>query len=119
MKEMKEPENLEQLRRFLGMVNYVSKFLPDAASTTQPLTNLLKGDTPWTWSKNQQEAFEAINDMFCSTPVLAYYDHKIPLVLKNDASEYRLGSRYSRTANLLLSRAAHSRKQKDATPKSK
>ena len=44
---MPEPTNVEELRRFLGMVNYVAKFLPSLATTIVPLHNLIKKDVPW------------------------------------------------------------------------
>ena len=48
--EMKAPTNIDELRRFLGMVNYLAKFLPNLCNAMQPLANLNKKDTPWTWS---------------------------------------------------------------------
>ena len=38
------PQNVEELRRFLGMVNYVSKFLPNMTNDLYPLHNLLRKD---------------------------------------------------------------------------
>ena len=47
--DMPPPTNLEELRRYLGVVNYLGKFLPNA-NTLHPLQNLLKKDVSWTWS---------------------------------------------------------------------
>ena len=38
---MQEPTNVTELRRFLGMVNQLLKFIPDMAETTKPLRDLL------------------------------------------------------------------------------
>ena len=35
------PENVSQLRSFLGLLNYYQRFLPDLATTLHPLNNLL------------------------------------------------------------------------------
>ena len=39
--EMLEPSNINELRRFFGMVNHLAKFLPDLATVTAPLHPLL------------------------------------------------------------------------------
>ena len=87
-----EPSNVEELRRLLGMVNYVSKFLPNATSLLHPLHNLLKKDVSWNWSEAQQASFDAIKSSLTKAPVLAFYDPNEELILENDASEYGLGS---------------------------
>jgi len=40
--EMKSPTNVEELRRFLGLVNYLGKFLPHFSAVAEPLRNLTK-----------------------------------------------------------------------------
>jgi hypothetical protein len=37
------PQDIKQLQRFLGMVNFYRRFLPNCAQVLKPLTNLLKG----------------------------------------------------------------------------
>ena len=38
--EMPKPQDITQLRAFLGMVQYYAKFLPDSASYVAPLHRL-------------------------------------------------------------------------------
>ncbi|PIK48832.1 hypothetical protein BSL78_14290 [Apostichopus japonicus] len=89
---MQAPSNLKELRRYLGMVNYLAKFLPNLHDTTKPLQDLTKKDTQWNWSESQQKAFEEVQKKVQNSPVLAFYDPKKDLMLENDASEYGLGS---------------------------
>lgn len=42
IKEMPEPNDKKSLQRFLGAVNYLSKFIPNHSESALPLTNLLK-----------------------------------------------------------------------------
>ena len=86
------PQKIDELRRFLGMVNYMSKFLPNSTEILHPLYNLLKKDVVWTWSESQDNAFQQIKDMIVDSPVLSFYDPTKELTLENDASEYGLGS---------------------------
>ena len=58
--KMPEPANVSDLRRFLGMVNQMSKFLPSLAELSAPLRNLLSTKNAWLWALPQQEAFERI-----------------------------------------------------------
>jgi len=90
--EMPPPTNVEELRRYLGMVNYLSKFIPNATITLRPLQNLLKKDVSWNWSDVQQEAFDSMKTLVTSTPVLAFYDPKKELTLENDACDFGIGS---------------------------
>ena len=90
--EMTPPRNLEELRRYLGLVNYLGKFLPHVTDSLQPLQNLLRKDVIWTWSTAQQKSFEDVKKLVTSAPILAFYDPSKELTLENDASEYGLGS---------------------------
>jgi hypothetical protein len=90
--KMKAPQNIDELRRFLDMVNYVMKFMPNLAGVLYPLHNLLKKDVEWNWSSAQQEAFDKVKLLITKTPVLAFYDPRKELTLENDACENGLGS---------------------------
>ena len=89
---MQLPNDIHELRRFLGCINYLAKFLPHLSEVLYPLMNLLRSDVPWTWSTAQQDAFETAKKLVTTTPALAFYDPKRPLTLENDASEYGIGS---------------------------
>ena len=92
MRGMEEPCSLETLRRFLEMVNYVAKFLPNITELFNPLLNLPKKDVPWNWSSSQQKSFDSVKEAITTAPVFAYYDPGKPLTLENDACEYGIGS---------------------------
>ncbi|GJP36888.1 hypothetical protein CLOM_g21351 [Closterium sp. NIES-68] len=42
------PKNLQELQRFLGLINFVRQFIPNMAGVTAPLTNLLRKGTEYT-----------------------------------------------------------------------
>ena len=54
---MKSPENISELRRFLGMVNQLGKFTPNLATITQLLCELLSKINGWGWTATQEQAF--------------------------------------------------------------
>ena len=90
--DMASPRSVEELRRYLGMVNYLGRFLPNLSDVLVPLHMLTKKDIPWTWSETQQCAFNKVKELITNAPVLTFYHPSKELVLENDASEYGLGS---------------------------
>ena len=51
---MPEPHNVTALKRFLGMVNYLSKFMPHLSEMTEPLRRLEDKDAEWQWLKQEE-----------------------------------------------------------------
>lgn len=48
IEKMPEPRNVEEVCRFMEMVNYVGKFSSSLPALTKPLRDLLKSDSTWT-----------------------------------------------------------------------
>ena len=89
---MPTPTDKQGIRRFLGAINYLSKFCPQLSSITQPLRNLTKGDIPFLWSTKHQQAFDETKALATSAPCLAYYDVNAPIVLQVETPDYGLGA---------------------------
>ena len=79
----------EELRSFLGLLQYYAKFLPNLASTPH---ELLRDRQPWHWSNDYQTAFQTAKRSLSEAPVLAHYDTGLPVVLAADASAYGIGA---------------------------
>ncbi|XP_047998126.1 uncharacterized protein K02A2.6-like [Leguminivora glycinivorella] len=92
IKEMPTPHDRKSLERFLGAVNYLSKFIPNHSQRAAPLTNLLKKDNEWRWEQSEQKSFEDLKEVVCGAGVLALYDVDAPVLLSVDASRDALGA---------------------------
>ena len=85
-----EPRNIQELRSFLGLLNYYGKFLPNLSSVVHPLNSLLQKSKQWKWSKACAQAFQQAKEALSSASVL--YDPTLPLTLAGDASVYGIGA---------------------------
>ena len=86
------PENVQELRSFLGLINYYGKFIPNAATVLAPLNELLRKDVKWRWTQRCQTSFQAAKETLVSTKVLMHYDPTLPIRMAGDASAYGVGA---------------------------
>ena len=72
--KMPLPRSVNELQRFLGMINYLGKFIPNLAKHTTPLGNLLKKDVVFKLQKPQLDAIENLKTLVTSAPCLKIFD---------------------------------------------
>ena len=91
IQKIQAPENISQVRSFLGLVNYYRQHLPNIAQVALPLTELTKQTTVWKWGVEEETAFKKIKDMITMAPVLQVADTSKPFIISCDASEQAIG----------------------------
>lgn len=102
------PENLGQLRTFLGFCGYYRRFVPAFSKLVKPLNDLVtsllgkpgqgkrqRGTEDWKWSDDCQSAFDGVVKILSSPVVLTYPDFKLPFIVNTDASQDGLGATLS------------------------
>ncbi|XP_063052002.1 uncharacterized protein K02A2.6-like [Engraulis encrasicolus] len=90
--EAPEPQNVSELKAYLGLLNYYHRFLPKLSTLLAPLHTLLRKEEKWSWGAEQQKAFEESKLLLQSCSVLVHYDSNKPLILACDASPYGVGA---------------------------
>ena len=92
IKEMEIPKDKKGVQRLLGMVNYVSKFIPEASHITAPLRKLIEKDTKFEITSEHKESIQRIKEALVSNPVLKIYEASKETKITCDASLYGLGA---------------------------
>ncbi|XP_061723525.1 uncharacterized protein K02A2.6-like [Cydia pomonella] len=80
------PTNITELRAFIGLVMYYSKFVANVSTILAPLYMLLRAGVRFEWNDECQVAFDRVKSALCSSKVLVHYSVSLPLVLTSDAS---------------------------------
>jgi hypothetical protein len=82
------PQDIKQLQRFLGMVNFYRLFLPNCAQILKPLTDLLRGGAKTLqWTATAQEAYQQAKRLLSAPVPLQYPAPNAELSLATDASD--------------------------------
>ena len=90
--DAQSPKSVNELKSFLGLLNYYCKFLPNLSSTLHPLSCLLQKSSSWSRGPREEEAFLKAKDLLSPPRVLAHFDPSRRLVLSCDASPFGLGA---------------------------
>ena len=91
IKDWTVPQNLSDVRSFLGLASYYRKFIQNFSSIAYPLTRLTQKNKPFEWTIESENAFITLKCLLTNTPILAYPYVKEPFILDTDASTFGVG----------------------------
>ena len=79
VKNAPNPQNVTELKAYLGLLTYYSKFLPNMATTLSPLYRLLHNNVKWQWTSAEAKAFQESKDLLTSNTLLVHLNplHKL------------------------------------------
>ncbi|KAK2719301.1 hypothetical protein QYM36_004948 [Artemia franciscana] len=112
LKEMPRPRNREELQTLLGMLNYLSRYIPNLSSQNEPLRTL-SNQHKFVWEEVHDNAFDTIKKSICST--ISPFDPSVGnLELQVDASKSGLGAVLIQNENIISfsSRSLNTTEQK-------
>jgi len=68
------PQDYNDIQKFLGMVNYLSQFMPDVLAFTSPLSGMSRMRA-WTWGLLHKKCFVSLKSITCKSPILKPIDY--------------------------------------------
>ena len=88
------PRSVNELQRFLGVVNYFFNyfFMSDLTEHTAPLRNVLKKDTVFELQGPQLNVIEKLKTWITLAPCLKIFDSNFPARLRTDTSSVGVGA---------------------------
>ena len=102
VKNWPKPENIEELRSFLGFANYYRRFIKGYAEFTAPLEKMMKQSSneninlqrkkPLLWCAESEQKFKELKDKLTSPPILSYPTRYGKFILDTDASHEGMGA---------------------------
>ena len=88
---MISPRTEKKVRRFLGHLNYISRFISHLIATCEPIFKLLKKDQVVKWNDDCQIAFDKIKLYLQEPPILMPPVEGIPLIMYPTVLENSMG----------------------------
>ena len=85
IQQITSPINISETRSFLGMTNFLSRFIPNYSELSGPLRPLTKKVVPWVWGPEQQQSFEKLKCTLSSETVMSYFTPTKDTTIVTDA----------------------------------
>ena len=87
------PNNVKEVKGFVNSLGWYRRFIRNFAKIAEPLTRLTrtKDNSGFTWSKEQDEAFNQLKQCFINSPVIHYDVNKIHEI-RTDACKQGIGA---------------------------
>jgi transposase InsO family protein len=89
VKNWKPPEDVKQVKQFLGLASFFRRTIQNFAIIASPLNKLTRKDSPWksgTLPENALEAFRKLKTALCKRPCLQPVNFDKEVILTVDAS---------------------------------
>ena len=91
IQEWPTPQNVGDVRSFLGLASFYRRFVPNFSSLASPLNELVKKDTPFCWTEKHEQAFQRLEAQLTNAPILALPNFSKTFKLECDASRVGIG----------------------------
>lgn len=86
------PCSVKQVRRFIGMCGYYSKFVKGYSSLSAPITDTIKKHGKFNFPENALLSFHKLKNALVQEPILVHPDFEQPFFVHCDASSYGVGA---------------------------
>ena len=92
VKQMELPQDIETMRSFLGLVNYLNRFSPCLPELSEPLRQICRQNVEFDLTGPVCVAFSKTKEEISKNVTLPYFNHNISTTLQMNASKKGLGA---------------------------
>ena len=92
VKRMEMPQDMETIRSFLGLINYLNRFSPHLAELIDPLRQICRQKMEFKLTKACEFAFQCCKEEISRNVTLPYFNPKASMILQTDVSNKGLGA---------------------------
>lgn len=89
---MPSPSSKEELQKFLGLMTYLSPYIPHYSAQSQRIRDLTKEDVPFQWEEDHEMVYQHLKKQISPDSTLSYYNPSQTVTLEVDASQKGLGA---------------------------
>ncbi|GJV79579.1 reverse transcriptase domain-containing protein [Tanacetum coccineum] len=89
--KLPHPTSVKGIQSFLGHAGFYRRFIQDFSKIARPMTHLLEKETPFVFSKECVEAFNALKKKLTEAPILVAPDWDLSFKIMCDASDFAVG----------------------------
>lgn len=92
VRKFRVPQNLSEVRSFVGAVSFFRRFIPNFATLMKPLYDLTKKDRGFVWTPECQKSFEGAIEKLTKAPIIGNARLGHPFEIHTDASAIAIAS---------------------------
>jgi len=89
---MRSPNNIKEVQCLIGRLTAISRFLPKLAEQTQPIIQLLKKSTKFSWNDECEQVFQNLKTSLTSPPILHKSNIHQPLLVYITATSHTVSA---------------------------
>jgi hypothetical protein len=112
----KTPQNISDIRSFLGLVGYYRRFIAVFSKISKPMMKLLAKGNTFEWTPRHEASFQELKKRLTTAPVLTMSDMVKPFSIYCDASGQDLGCVLMQDGHVVAYASRQLRKHEERYP---
>jgi hypothetical protein len=85
------PNNVTQIKSFMGLVGYYRRFIVEFSRIAHPITSLQRKEKNFQWIEDCERSFQQLKKLLTSAPILRITDLNEDFLVCTDACKEGLG----------------------------
>jgi hypothetical protein len=112
----KTPQNVSDIRSFLGLVGYYRRFIEGFSKSSKPMTELLAKGKTFEWTPRREVSFQELKKKLTTTPILTMPNVERSFSIYCDASGQGLGCVLMQDGHVVAYASRQLRKHEEKYP---